>query len=142
MLCAYSSPLRFIIFGVMTMLACQPVNADAISIRQWANDLERLESEVIAPLRAQFDQESCQAGFGGYVRAYLEQLKIIRTTVSSINYLLFREVGLSTAQSISVFNELVECGEGINKWALFEAQLKGKIEYTGNLLALLEVASH
>lgn len=109
------------------------------ALRQWSNDVERLGTDVLQPLREDMQQVDCKESFGFYVQAYLEKLKIIKTSVSSMNYLVFREMGLSIGQSLGAFGRDLSC-DHIDKWLLIESLLKQMTEYTGNIFSLIDVA--
>ncbi|MCB1715252.1 MAG: hypothetical protein KDK05_08965, partial [Candidatus Competibacteraceae bacterium] len=115
--------------------------AAGVSLRQWSNDVERLGTDVLQPLREEMQQVDCHESFGFYIQAYLEKLKSLRTSVSSMNYLVFREMGLSIAQSLGAFGRELSCDK-IDKWLLIESLLKQMTEYTGNIFSLIDVAEN
>ena len=113
------------------------VLAAELSQRQWSNDTKALETQVIELLRVQFAERPCSGELRTYVDAYLTALKTIRDVIAPSSYLIFREMGFSTAQDISPFRKAITC-EVVDTWILFERHIINKIEYTANVLAVLD----
>jgi len=112
-----------------------------ITIRQWTNDTATLESRVIKPLREQFSGQACDSGLckSKYVRELVEKLKEIRVIVTPVSYLVFRELILALGESLGPADQQPLCPEE-DYWAATENALQTRLDYTGNVLLLLEVA--
>jgi hypothetical protein len=133
-----------LIFCILLLMSAQAhAQGDSrninISIREWLNDVEVLRSEVLKPLREQFKTADCPVHMDDYFREYLLSLQKIRAKIASISYLVFREVFLITAQDLAPVDHLIPCPGEINKWTLFESHIQNKLEFTGNIFAILDI---
>ena len=112
---------------------------NTMTMREWARDLEQLQVQVLDPLGETFAGETCQDSFDPYFEALLNQVRELKTTISSITYLLFRETVLSTAQDLVLLENKLSC-DRFDKWSILRAHIENKLDYTGDVFALLDVA--
>ena len=111
-----------------------------ISVRQWTNDIERFNSEVMQPLRERFDAEGCHEGrIGYYFDLYQEQLDTVRDQVTPMSFLLLREIMLTNGRELGPIHEDLPCSTR-DRWQLLDAFIHSKVNFIGNILSLLEVA--
>lgn len=116
--------------------------AEVVDLREWLQNVETLEEEVIRPLEEQFAQEACVPSLGYYLNHYLEALKKIRGKLHIKSYLIFREIGLITAQDVGIYVDSgppEQTGACI-KWQVWQdgvhVHFKNKIEFVGNIFSL------
>ena len=131
--------MRFLVGSMLFGLLVSTISAQEISLRQWTNDLGVLESEVLEPLKESFKEQPCEPKIDQYLGAFIEKIKSIRTTVTSISYLLFREIALSTGEALGPIDKYLSCDE-IDRWQLVERQIRVQIEYTSNVFSQLDAA--
>ena len=133
---------RIILMLVLMLLAGQ-VTAQSfqnkISIRQWTNDVELLKQQVLEPLKERFAQQGCSDDQGIYYRALLDEVKKLRGELNSITYLLFREILLSTGEAMAPLAPIIKCAN-IDIWEIFESGINARLEYTGNVFSILDIA--
>ena len=135
---------KYLLSIILMVLATQTVAQsfdNKITIREWTNDTAMLESQVIKPLQEQFQSQVCDSGSCNpeYVRELVERLKEIRALVTPVSYLMFRELILTLGENLGPTDNPMLCPEK-NRWELIERNLKTRLEYTGNVLLLLEVS--
>ena len=138
-----NKPFRFFFLIVLLTLpaAVWGQSFDSkISVRQWTNDLERFESEVMQPLREKFESEGCHEGrIGYYFDHFQEQLDTVRSQVTPMSFLILREIMLTNGRELGPIHEQLPCSV-IDRWQLLDAFIRSKVNLIGNVLSLLEVA--
>ena len=136
--------MRHLLITILSFALCAGVQAQSrdgeISIREWSNDLDKLQTQVIEPLREYFTDQPCQRGLGPYASVFLEKLQTIQAEVSSFSYLLFREIALATTESLIPLEDKLTCQDTKDKWGLIEHQFEVKVRFASHILALLDVA--
>ena len=113
-----------------------------VPMRDWLRDVEKLQTVVLDPLNKQFTGEDCIPVLGYYLSGYLQRLKTLRGELHVKSYLLFREVGLVTAQDVGIYVEggPPEQTGACRNWDVWSdgvlPHIENKIEFIGNVFAL------
>ena len=110
-----------------------------LSIRAWSNAVELLESKVLETLRQEMANQPCENDVGSYTGAYFDKLQLIRAEVDPPLYLMFREVGQATNHEIGPLEDFLPCDKH-DRWPLVEAAIYRQLEYTANILAIVQTA--
>ena len=112
---------------------------DKISPRQWANDLQVLNAEILEPLDQEMQGQDCPDNPNIFYQAFFEKLKTLRSKISSLSYLMIRDSILGASSAMVPFFDRIDCKK-IGQWEFFRTHVYAQIDFVGDLLTIIDVA--
>ena len=114
--------------------------SDKISPRQWANDLEVVQAELLIPLNEEMQDQVCPEDPTIFYQGFFAKLKTLRSKISSMSYLLIRDSLIGAAQSMGNFSSRIDCKK-ISQWEFFRVHVYNQIDIVGDMLTIIDVAN-